>query len=57
MYKLVICVGKETYIKKETLEEVHKDCAIIERLAHKQHCFITVKCYEGDNRLFDRFFG
>lgn len=58
MFELVIICGvKEEHILYKYMKEVHEDCAMIERLAHKSHCFVTVKCYEGDKRLFDRFFG
>jgi hypothetical protein len=57
MYKLlIVCNGKRSIIVEDNLDEVHKDCTIIEKLAHKQHCYVTVKCYDGDTRLFDRFF-
>lgn len=58
MFKLVIvCNGKELCFVDENMEEVHEDCAMIERMAHKLHCLITVKCYEDSTRIFDRFFG
>lgn len=47
MFKLVIiCNGKELCFVAENMEEVREDCAMIERMAHKRHCLITVKCYE-----------